>query len=271
MTLESPNLECVPGTNLYYCIAGNPEGKPVFLIHGWGTDHRYFDFQLKPLQDYRLIIPDLEGFGSSSTEKKPKSFSIQDQADKIHRLANHLGIGSAVVIGHSMGGMIALELAHTKPDFIKGLVLEDTSPGLRLVRFSNIISAFGFLIYGAVKPLRVYVARRWAISYEHASETAKGMITEYARTNCCKTLVRYVRAMRKWSVPDNGSSLEMPALIIQGSEDRLLGADHTKLLEGHLPNSRTVIIERSGHSPHLEQPEAFNREVLIELKEVFHW
>jgi pimeloyl-ACP methyl ester carboxylesterase len=262
MTLESQELECLPGTTLYHCTAGDPKGIPIILIHGWGADHRYFDFQLEVLKDFRLILPDIEGFGSSSTEKKPRSFSIKDQADKIHRLALSLGIEDAIIIGHSMGGMIALEIARTHPSFVRGLILEDTSPGLRRVRFTNTISALGFLLYGAPGPLRRFFALRWAISFEHSSPEAKGMITEYATISCCASLVRYVKAMRKWSFQSDVATMEIPTLILRGQEDRLLGADHTVLLETCFPESRTMILPECGHSPHLERPTLFNESIL---------
>lgn len=239
------------------------------MIHGWGADHRYFEYQLEAFKDYKLIIPDLQGFGSSSTSPVvAKKFSIPEQAELIYQLARSQNIESAVIVGHSMGGMVAQELALSHPEFVSGLVLEGTSSGLKSHWRSSILSMLGPLIYLAVKPMRVFLAKRWAISNTYASETVKGLITEYASVTCCKVLVRYVKAMRKWSSLDRLHNIVIPCLIVHGSEDRLLGKVHTTLLQSNLQNARTIEMERSGHTPHLEIPEIFNGELKKYLKAI---
>jgi len=268
---DLPDLECIQGSPLYYCAAGNASGRSLIFLHGWGADHRYFDYQLAAFREYSLIIPDLDGFGSSSSENVPRRFSIKEQAEKVFQLARSLEVESALLIGHSMGGMIAQELALSHPEFVNGLILEDTSPGLRHLPRSNILSMFGSFIYGAPRPLRQIVARNLAISRKHASDAVVGIIEEYARVTCCKVLVRYVKAMRKWSSLERLDQLSIPTLIIRGDEDTTLGEGHTELLGRNIPSSRSVVIPECGHSPHLERPDSFNAEVHRFLSETVQW
>ena len=271
MSSDAPDLVCAQGFPLYHCAAGNPGGKPLIFLHGWGADHRYFEYQLEAFKDHRLIIPDLQGFGSSSSEVVPKRFSIKEQAEKVFQLTRSVGIESAVVMGHSMGGMIAQELALSHPEVVSGLVLEDTTPGLRHLPRTNLLSLFGFLIYAAPRPVRLMIARKWAISRDHASDAVVGMIEEYARVTCCRVLVRYVRAMRKWSSLERLHLLTIPTLIIRGEEDATLKNGHAELLKRTIPSSKAVTIPNCGHTPHLEAPDTFNAEVKKFLSDTLQW
>ncbi|MCK4613856.1 MAG: alpha/beta hydrolase [Thermoplasmata archaeon] len=254
--LNNPGID---GTStLSFMEAGNPGGSPIILVHGWGADHRYFEPQIDALAEHRLIIPDLEGFGSSPA---PSEYSISLQAEKVYKLACSLGIKNAVVLGHSMGGMIAQEIALSYPDLVRGLILTDTSPGMKDFPFSRFIMALSPFLYLTTPGLRESLALRWAISYRNSKGAAGGMISEYARTACPRVLVRYVRAMRQWSSLSRLEKIRVPTLIIHGELDRAIPLKHSGTIKDRILISKLVIIPDSGHTPHLENPEAFNRVV----------
>jgi len=258
-------LICSDSQPLYYCEAGDADGSPIIMIHGWGADHRYFDFQLEPLKKYRLIIPELEGLGSSP---EPPEYSIHREAVKVVQLALGLGIDKAAILGHSLGGMVAQEIALSFPDFVHALILEDTSPGVRNFPLTQLVTAFSFLLCGTTPGLRKFLAKRWGIAYENSDGAAGALIAEYAWGSCSKTLARYVKAMRRWNALPHLDSIRIPTLVVQGELDRMIHMRQARTLVEKINSSELVTISGSGHTPHLERPEAFNLEVTAYLERI---
>lgn len=106
-----------------------PEGAPVaVLLHGMGaaSDHTSWDAVVPLLaSDFQLVVVDLRGHGASPW---PGSYTLAEQADDVARLLDGLGVTRATVIGHSMGGRVALALAMTRPELVEALVVEDSPP-----------------------------------------------------------------------------------------------------------------------------------------------
>ncbi|MDZ7728569.1 MAG: alpha/beta hydrolase [Dehalococcoidia bacterium] len=110
------------GAALSYTDQGN--GRPIFLfVHGWATDRSIWDPQVEDLSHgYRCIAIDLRGRGESSPVPP---FGIQSAVHDIGALIEHLGVGPVIVVGHDLGGIIALELNRTYPQFVCGIVMAD--------------------------------------------------------------------------------------------------------------------------------------------------
>ncbi len=110
------------GSNIAFAEAGR--GAPLVLIHGFPVDARMWAGQLSGLSDrYRVITPDLRGFGGS-TSSDP--FTMESQADGIHDLLAKLGALPCILGGLSMGGYIALAFARKNATDLRGLILFDT-------------------------------------------------------------------------------------------------------------------------------------------------
>ncbi len=112
------------GVALYYDEdgAGDP---PIVLIHGWCCDHTYLAPQFDHLRtEHRVIALDLRGHGRS--DKPDQEYSIAGFAGDVNWLLGELGVNGAVVIGHSMGGLVALELAARHPERTAGVVTLDS-------------------------------------------------------------------------------------------------------------------------------------------------
>lgn len=102
--------------------SGSP---PVVLIHGWTCDHTYFAPQERHLAaDHRVVAVDLRGHGESDKPQSP--YPLAQFADDVAWLCHELGIASPIVIGHSMGGMTAVELAARHPDLPSAIVVCDS-------------------------------------------------------------------------------------------------------------------------------------------------
>jgi len=113
------------GRPLFYREEGSG-GPPILLVHGWCCDHTYMAPQIEHLaRAHRVIAPDLSGHGRS--DPSAQVYTMRGFADELAWLASHLGLDRPVVIGHSMGGGIALELAARHPDVPAAIAMLDST------------------------------------------------------------------------------------------------------------------------------------------------
>lgn len=113
---------------LAYELHGPADAPVLVLLHGMGavSDGSSWDAVVALLaDDHRLVVPDLRGHGASS---RPGSYTLAEQADDVARLLDLLGVARATVVGHSMGGLVAIVLARARPDLVDALVVEDSPP-----------------------------------------------------------------------------------------------------------------------------------------------
>ena len=102
-------------------------GAPVVLVHGWCCDHSYFapQFEHFAKKGRRVVALDLRGHGLS--DKPRERYTMQGFADDIAFICDHLGLGKVVVIGHSMGGIVAFDLASRYPELVSALIMLDAA------------------------------------------------------------------------------------------------------------------------------------------------
>ena len=102
-------------------------GAPVVLVHGWCCDHTYFapQFEHFAKKGRRVVALDLRGHGLS--DKPRERYTMQGFADDVAFICDHLGLGKVVVIGHSMGGIVAFDLASRYPELVSALVMLDAA------------------------------------------------------------------------------------------------------------------------------------------------
>lgn len=109
---------------------GDPEGTPVLLVHGMGSDHTHMDpLRHRFAASHRVVAVDLRGHGTSSKDVDA-DYGIEVFAEDLTRVIDELDLGGATVVGHSMGGITATCLAHRHPELLTNLVLLD--PGIVL-------------------------------------------------------------------------------------------------------------------------------------------
>ncbi|MEL6182513.1 MAG: alpha/beta fold hydrolase, partial [Myxococcota bacterium] len=110
------------GVEVAYVDQGRPEGRPLVLVHGLGEHVGYWRRNMGAwAQWYRVVAIDLPGYGHSAKPAQP--FSMRGYADVVRGVMDHVGLEQAVVVGHSMGGQVALTMALRHPERVRGLVL----------------------------------------------------------------------------------------------------------------------------------------------------
>ncbi len=239
----------------------NGSGPAVCLIHGFPLSRRMWALQVAPLVEagYRVITPDLRGFGASDAPDGPYSMGLF--ADDLAALFAHLGIGRAVVVGMSMGGYILFNLLERYPDLVAAPCFIVTRSGGDDAEVSERRRA---LAADAVKLGSRVVAEKFqrllfaSGTLEERPELARevyGWMAENEARGLSGAL--YAMAERKDYTPLLGT-FAIPSLVVGAEEDRAVPLAEVQALAAALPRSELCIIPKAGHLANLEQAETFN-------------
>ena len=257
----------VNGVNLNYEVAG--QGPVLVFLHGMTGSTQDWANQIPVLSpNHKVIALDMRGHGKSAAPKTEADYSISIFAEDVLGLLNLLGINKCCLVGHSIGGFIALQFALTHQDRLAGLVLVDTSSGqfgkeqnsshqlsrklIELASSKGVEAAFDYDV--SHNPMRI--AR-----FKNHPE-----LREVARQKVLRTSVEgYIygpTAFPKWQpVTSRLSEITIPTLIYCGEED-VTFAGAVKVLETGIVGSELVTVPGVGHNPHEEAPAIFNQSLV---------
>lgn len=293
MTSTAPHSGTVKvnGIDLYYEIHGS--GEPLLLIEGLGYSAWMWYKQVPALsRRYQVILFDNRGAGN--TDKPDSEYSIEIMADDASGLLRTLGIGQAHVLGISLGGFIAQELALRHPDLVKSLSLVSTNsgPGKRAMRNSQhmngIFKLWGILPgtfemggkasvplgfeYGITKEDRIRYGLSLAFTPEYYRQNPEEIdrIVSWRLENPQPGYAwkRQLMAGMNFDSSARAQDIHAPALVLNGAEDRIVTPESARELARSIPDSRYVEIEGSGHLLFIEKAEEFNETVISFLDEV---
>jgi len=240
-------------------------GPSLLLLHGLFMDHSAWD-QVGDLlgREYRVVAPDLPGFGES--EKPPESrfpYGINAFADAVLDLYAGLELGRAVLVGHALGGAVAITLEARHPELISRLVLVDAlcyPARLDLanrVALTPLIGGFAFKQLWGKSAFKAYfkesyLSRDVRIPSARLEHYYEAFNTPAARASALATL-RATRDTR--SVVAHIARISMPTLVLWGRDDTLYPAALGQRMSREIPNAGFQLLG-AGHVPHEEQPNA---------------
>jgi 3-oxoadipate enol-lactonase len=266
----------VGANELFYEAHG--EGDPLLLIMGLAADSTAWLFQVPELaRHYRTIVFDNRGVGRSSKPRGP--YTIHEMADDAAGLLDVIGIERAHVVGVSMGGMIAQELALRHPKRVRGLVLGCTFPEpdaeaerqrqFSLARFGGRVTASGEteIEVSAVDPLMLFqhlLPRVFNQSFIDR-ELPKllqifGGALQYGFS--LEAILGQVEAIMGHRATDRLREITAPTLVITGDADLLVSPANSDVLARNIPGAKLVKIPGGSHGFNFETPDVFNREVI---------
>jgi pimeloyl-ACP methyl ester carboxylesterase len=234
-TYELDSVELHKDTLRYVDIG---DGPPVILVHGLLGSHMSWAGQIERLSErYRVIAPDLFGHGSS--DKPSGDYSLSSHAATIRDLLDHLGIDSAPMVGHSLGGGIVMQTVYLFPERVDCLAL--VSSGGLGPEVSLLLKA------GAS------MAETWRSFQTVADKGSRGAFLASTRA------VVGPRGQTVSAKQHFAKFETMPSLLIWGSKDRMIPASHADNIRREVPNSRVEIFPSAGHFPQLDEPDLFFR------------
>jgi 3-oxoadipate enol-lactonase len=256
-----PTLD-LDGRRLHYLDEGG--GEPVLLlVHGFPLSARMWEPQIVAFSDrYRIVAPDLSGFGDSEVPPERSAYSIDAYADQVAGLAGGLGLDRVVLIGLSMGGYIALAVARRHPQILAGLVLADTraeadSPEVKTRRsdqqvFLGARKDVAPLVDGLLDTL---LSQRPAAGQEVAERA--GALMHAADAN---GWIGALEAMKQRPDATSGlAGIAVPTLVVVGEDDSITPPAAAEALAEGIPGARLILVPAAGHLANLENPEAFNQ------------
>jgi pimeloyl-ACP methyl ester carboxylesterase len=250
------------GVNLSSYLLGS--GPPVVLLHGLGASKISWLPVVAPLAEhYRLVVPDLPGHGES--EKVRTDYSPRFFARTLRHLLDALEIERALLVGNSLGGRIALEMALRSPGRVAGLgLLSPAVPGLRWRYVLGFTRVFPTEIGAVPFPLR----ERWmetilrrlfanpAFLSEEALHAASGEFIRIYRNPAARmaffSSLRHLLTERPEPFYSTIRRIKQPVLVVLGEQDRLVPARLGLRLAEHLRNAELMVLPGVGHVPQFE-------------------
>jgi pimeloyl-ACP methyl ester carboxylesterase len=249
----------MPPVELAHDDAG--DGPVVVLIHGHPFNRGMWAPQRAALRDrFRVIAPDLRGYGDSPVT--PGTVPMAQLAADVGHLLDGKGIATAALVGLSMGGLVAMELAAARPErwWAYGFIATTAQRVTEHERAARLDSARIMEEQGMGPVAGQMGARLFGPrASERLTETIMAMMLATSPAGAAAAVRG--RAERPDYQPVL-KSLRAPALVCAGDHDSYSTAEITGELAGCLPDPEVVIMEGVGHLPNLERPDAFNEHLL---------
>jgi pimeloyl-ACP methyl ester carboxylesterase len=248
------------GIEIHYRDEGS--GRPLLLVHGFPLTHAMWSQQIATLSDtYRVIAPDLRGFGGSPFVEG--EIGMETYGADLSALLDHLGLAEPIAMaGFSMGGYVLLALLREQPGRVDRLALIDTkatadSPEAKAGRLA---AAESVLVDGSGVVARGMIEKLFAPATREARPNLEAELLEMMSEQAPGAVAQALLAMA--SRPDSMpllAALEVPTMVIVGSEDVIATPEEARWMADEIPGAQLVEIAGAGHMAPVERPDAVNR------------
>lgn len=251
---------------LHYRLDGDPEGAPVVFAHALGTDLRLWDDLLPHLPaGLRILRADMRGHGLSDAPAGP--YAMGTLVRDLERLIDHLGMRDIVLVGLSIGGMIAQGLAVKRPDLVRGLVLSNTAA--KIGTAETWAQRLTVLQAGGIEAVADATLERWfgpAFRATPAVLRWRHMLTRTPLTG----YMGCAAAIGGTDFYTPVSGLRLPVLGIAGSDDGSTPPDLVRETVELVPRARFALIRGAGHLACVDQPRTYAEHLTEFLGEIGH-
>lgn len=244
----------IDGVMLHYHVEGRQDGLCLVFINSLGTDLRIWDEVVSHFgHRFRMVRYDKRGHGLSDCPSGP--YSIRDHANDLAGLLTYLKIKETILIGISVGGMIAMNLAARHPEIARALILCDTGTRIGTADMWN--QRINTLRQDGMESLGDAILQRWFTTAFAAQRPADYWGYYYMLTRTpVAGYTATCEAIRDADLTDSARMIRTKTLILGGTEDMATPPDLVRELARTLPDARLELIEQAAHLPCIEQPEA---------------
>ena len=240
-------------------IGEEGKGFPLVLVHGFLGSSKMWKPQIDFFKDhFRIITPDLPGFGKSNKTKSHNS--IQSIANLLINCLEEKKIHKFHLLGHSMGGMVVQEMAKKVGDKISKLVCYSTGPrGEMPGRFETVDESRENLQKSGLETMTRNIAKTWFIKGEKAKYF--DVCIETGKQTSMEAVDNSLVAFKNWNGVDTLKNIKNETLIIWGDQDKSYNFEQVQTLEKNIENSKLIIFKNCAHNVHLEQTDQFNKTI----------
>lgn len=243
--------------------AGSDRAPALVLVHGLFASHRSFEDAIEDLGErFHVIAPDLPGFGESEKPSPARyAYGVETHAESIADLIAAFGVGRASVLGHAMGGAIALTLAAEHPELVQRLVLEDALAYPHPQPFKlrlPLVPVIGGIVFKQLYGRALFGAMMRDLYYrpgfEPPPERVDWHYDAFNSPSARESAHAVMRALLDTRpVVARLSRIAAPTLVLWGRDDRLLPVASAHRLVREIPGAKLEIMD-AGHTPHEELP-----------------
>jgi pimeloyl-ACP methyl ester carboxylesterase len=262
------------GVRMRVIEAGEGNGPPLVLVHGMLTSHLSFDDVIDPLAaHFHVIAPDLPGFGESEKPTPSRyGYTVELFAEAVADLISAYGVGRAGVLGHALGGAVAITLATHHAELVARLALVDPlcypyTPNRKL-RVA-LLPVIGPVVFKQLYGRRLFRSYFRDEVFSDAAQLPIDRIDryyEYFNTPSARESAYAIlrQTLDSRPVAARVTRIRQPTLVMWGRDDRIFPAVYAFKLAREIPSSRLELFD-TGHAPHEEHP----GEVVAVVKEFF--
>lgn len=254
---------------IYYETSG--AGPAVVFIHSFLCDGSLFSHQVAALKpSHRVLNFDIRGHGRSGPAESP--FTIYDLLDDVIKVLDAEGVETAIWVGLSIGGFVALRAAITKPNRVSALVLMDTEAGSqsRFKKLQDRALKWGLKILGP----KFVVPGITPVMLGKTTRKTKPLLFDEYRQRFLGMRVRSIchcidAVMRRDDLSGQLAQIRCPTLVMVGDEDVPLPVQKSQIIAEGIPGAKLIVIAGAGHLSAIEQPQAVSN-ALMEFLHKLH-
>lgn len=237
---------------------GEGEGPPMVFLHGFPLNRNMWSKQVEAFQaNHCVIAPDLRGQGESGGTEG--SIPMTLFAEDLHALVQHLHLGPIVLVGHSMGGYVALAFAKAHPEALRGLVLVSTKAGADFPEMADERRALAEQVRKeGTSELVASLAPRM-ISAKNTDAGMAMAVRNFMTPTKPEGVIGALLGMAER--PDAEAwlgDIRVPTLVITGLDDIIIPPHESEALTSAIPGAELKLISRAGHLVPFERPDIFN-------------
>ncbi len=236
-------------------MTGKGDRQTLVFVHGFLGGSEQWQSEIAAFSDrFDVVAPDLPGFAGAADRTAPDT--IGGFAEAVLADLDRRGVERFVLLGHSMGGMIAQEIAARAPERVERLVLYGTGPlGRMPERFDPLEQSLDRLSRDGMEATVGRIAATWLLHGE--ADPAFPLLCEIGTRASVAAAQAALLAMAAWDGRDALSRLTMPTLIIWGDHDRSYRWPQVESLWTGLPDAALAVVPGAAHAVHLEKPRLF--------------
>jgi len=248
---------------LMFKTYGKKDNKAIVLIHGYLSSHEHFKFQIEELvkNDFCVYCIDMPGHGLNKEILLP---SMKDFAQSMIETINSLNLGKFSLLGHSMGGMLAIEIAVTISNQIEKLICYGTAASGNLKNRFETFEQSRARVKEDYQSFKKMAHAKWF--YKGENDKYFDLCFNSGKDISIESAINSLTVMEGFTAEERISNIKNKTLIMYGDSDKTYGMNDILFLKNNISNSNLCVLPACGHSPHLEKVELFNTILIDFLK-----